>query len=94
MNFREFAALKTGDKIENPMAPNSVAEVVEVTDSGVRIMWSGTSTRFFYSVQSTAWMHWTYAPRDCTAGPCYREDCRQGDRCLYVATAAKGATAS
>lgn len=58
MNLKEFAALKVGDKIENPMAPGSVAEVVETADSGVRIAWNSNPTRFFYSVQSTAWMHW------------------------------------
>lgn len=61
MNLKEFAALKAGDKIENPMMPGSVAEVVETTDNGVRIRWLGTETRFFYSVNSTAWMHWSKA---------------------------------
>lgn len=59
MNIREFAALKVGDKIMNPMNHGNVAEVVETSDSGVRICWQGSQTRFFYSVNSTAWMHWS-----------------------------------
>lgn len=64
MNIREFAALKVGDKVEIPMNPGSIGEIVECTDSGVRLVWGGrhavpSETRFFYSVNSTAWMHWT-----------------------------------
>lgn len=61
MNMQEFAALKVGDKIENPMSPGSTAEVVETTDTGVRIVWGARhphETRFYYSANSTAWMHW------------------------------------
>lgn len=58
MNLQEFAALKPGDKVENHFA-HTRAEVVEATDSGVRVKWSETSPSFFYSVQGTAWMHWS-----------------------------------
>lgn len=85
MNLKEFAALKIGDKIENLMA-DSKGEVVEVDASGVRVCWGWKTdapgaTRH-YSVNTTIWMHWSYAPRDCASGPCYREDCRRGDQCL------------
>lgn len=80
MNLEEFAALKPGDKIENG-TNNSPGEVVEANASGVRLVWgprSDRETRFFYSVQSTAWMQWNYAPLDCVNGPCRRDDCRRG----------------
>jgi len=95
MTLQEFAALKVGDKIENLMS-NSRGVVSEVTDSGVRVQWSRNDqvTRiddvmaFTYTVNSTAWMHWTYAPRDCVSGPCYREDCRRSDKCVVHEVAA------
>lgn len=59
MNTKEFAALKVGDKIVNPMGDlGGVAEVVETTDKGVKIRWAHSTVAFFYSVNSTAWMHW------------------------------------
>ena len=58
MNLQEFAALKVGDTVENPMTSGDAGKVVGVTDSGVRIEWSEGSTPFFYSVNTTAWMHW------------------------------------
>jgi hypothetical protein len=86
MNVQEFAVLKAGDKIENPMS-HSRGEVVEANAKGVAVRWfgvgmAGAGTIRHYSAQSTIWFHWSYAPRDCTAGPCYREDCRRGDQCL------------
>lgn len=85
MNLEEFAALEIGDKIDNPMSQSS-GTVTERTQDGVRVRWGegtpGRNVLFTYTVNSTAWMHWTYAPRDCTSGPCYREDCRRGDQCL------------
>lgn len=62
MNIKEFAALKPGDKIENA-APggSSVGEVVEATDSGVRVVWGPRHDHeklFFYSVVGTAWYQW------------------------------------
>lgn len=60
MNLQEFAALKVGDKIENPQN-GSTGAIVEVTDSGVRVVWGerhDKETRFFYSVNTTAWMGW------------------------------------
>lgn len=72
MNMQEFAALKVGDKIENPMN-GSTGEVTATSDGGVRVVWgrrmfaqAAPSTSFFYSVQSTAWMHWRKAEN---AGP-------------------------
>jgi hypothetical protein len=62
MNLEQFAALKAGDAIENPMN-GSRGEVVQVAAGGVRVVWGGaepnTANQFFYSVQSTAWTHWT-----------------------------------
>lgn len=63
MNLQEFAALKTGDKIENAMSV-SQGEVTEVTQAGVRVRWGvaaqlGADVTFTYSVQSTAWFHWS-----------------------------------
>lgn len=58
MNLQQFAALKPGDKISNPMG-NSAGVVVSVSDSGVRVRWEPATMDFFYSVNSTAWMHWT-----------------------------------
>lgn len=62
MNLQEFAALKAGDKIENPMlGGSSPGEVVEASDSGVRVVWGARNEheqKFFYSVVGTAWMNW------------------------------------
>ena len=67
MNINEFAALKVGDKIENPSHGGaSVGEVVETTPSGVRIVWGprhDRETKFFYSVVGTAWMQWSKVKR-------------------------------
>lgn len=58
MNMQEFAALKVGDKIKNPM--NGSAGVVSgVTDSGIRVQWGASAVEFYYSANSTAWMHWS-----------------------------------
>lgn len=63
MTLKEFAALKPGSKIENP-STGSNGEVVEATDSGVRVVWGDRhahETRFFYSVVGTTWMNWVIA---------------------------------
>ncbi len=62
MNVQEFSALKVGDEIENVML-SSKGVVSEVTDRGVRIAWEGgrSAVTYLYSVQSTAWMHWSKA---------------------------------
>jgi hypothetical protein len=64
MNTQEFAALKIGDKIENPMTHNH-GVVTETTDTGVRVRWGdgspGNNVSFMYPLQSTAWMHWCKA---------------------------------
>ncbi len=54
MNIKEFAALKVGDKISNPatgpVEPKGQGEIVEATDSGVRVVWGprhDRETKFF-----------------------------------------------
>jgi hypothetical protein len=71
MNLQEFAALKAGDKIENPMS-GSAGEVVEVDAKGVRVRWdnTGSSVTWHYGVNSTAWMHWSKAEK--AEKPCGR----------------------
>lgn len=63
MNIQEFVALTVGDKVSNTVSGStSIGEVTSVTPSGVRVVWGkrhATETPFFYSVQTTAWMHWT-----------------------------------
>jgi hypothetical protein len=71
MNTEEFAALKQGDQIDNPMSGGR-GEVVTVDATGVRISWLGAGRQtpdagtptWHYSVNSTAWMHWTKAEPD------------------------------
>lgn len=58
MNLQEFAALKVGDEIENPMT-HSHGVVSHLTNNGVRVRWGEGDTFFFYPVNSTAWMHWS-----------------------------------
>lgn len=61
MNLKEFAALKKGDKIENPMS-QSAGEVADVTPLGVKLRWNGgdpSAITFTYTVNSTAWFHWS-----------------------------------
>ena len=63
MNIKEFAALKAGDKIDNPSTGSS-GEVVEAADSGVRVVWGARGEhehKFFYSVVGTSWMNWVKA---------------------------------
>jgi hypothetical protein len=70
MNIKEFGALKAGDHVENGMNNNCRGEVIETTDSGVRVVWGprhDRETKFFYSVQSTAWMHWSKAEAELPA---------------------------
>lgn len=62
MNLQQFAALKAGDKVCNNMFGERPPGVVTETNStGVRVSWGGTATTFEYSVQSTAWFHWSLA---------------------------------
>ncbi len=68
MNLQEFAALKPGDQISNPMG-NSRGEVASTDTTGVRIRWLAAgmvaedappqAPTWHYSVNSTAWMHWS-----------------------------------
>lgn len=65
MNVQEFAALKAGDQIENPMS-HSRGEVVSADKTGVAVRWhgvgqNGAGTIRHYSVQSTIWFHWSKA---------------------------------
>jgi hypothetical protein len=64
MNMQEFATLKVGDKIDNPMVPKSRGEVSSVTSAGVKIRWDTSMLDWLYTVQSTAWMHWSKAVED------------------------------
>lgn len=64
MNLHEFAALKPGDEIENPMS-GSRGRITEAKRDGVMVAWGwnnrptpATAPTFFYSVNSTAWTHW------------------------------------
>lgn len=62
MNIKEFAALKVGDKIENPAMGLGRGEVIECTSSGVHVVWGprhDRETKFFYSVVGTAWTQWS-----------------------------------
>lgn len=59
MTLQEFAALKPGDKVTNPMQGSS-GEVTEISEAGVRVAWGGAhAVTFTYGVGSTAWMHWS-----------------------------------
>ena len=65
MTLKEFAALKVGDKITNPMS-SSAGEVTAVDDKGVHVRWGNIcgespkdSVTRHYSVASTIWMHWS-----------------------------------
>ena len=60
MNLQEFAALKEGDAIEYPMG-GGIGTITVVEKTGVRVRWGDSlhSPTFFYSVQGTAWFHWT-----------------------------------
>lgn len=66
MNLQGFAALKKGDKIDNNFqGSTNTGEVTEVSASGVRVVWGARHSRemaFFYSVSTTAWMHWSKTP--------------------------------
>lgn len=69
MDVREFAALKEGDVIEHPMG-GSTGTVTAVEKMGVRVRWGESSPNaptFFYSVQGTAWFHWSRAEPPMTA---------------------------
>lgn len=73
MNLQEFAALKVGDKIENHAFGIHAGEVTAVTDRGVRVKWGGPGTTaidFFYSVQGTAWFHWSKVQEIATCDKC------------------------
>jgi hypothetical protein len=65
MNTKEFIELKENDKICNMQnGVNAVGTVVGIAADGVRVVWGERSPNekpFFYSVQTTAWMHWSKA---------------------------------
>lgn len=71
MDVREFAALKEGDVIENHMGGSfGAGTVTAVEKMGVRVRWGESSPNaptFFYSVQGTAWFHWSRAEPPMTA---------------------------
>lgn len=57
MTLQEFAALKEGDTVDNPMT-GSKGTVTEVTPRGVKVRWGGT-VQYAYPSVTTAWMHWS-----------------------------------
>jgi hypothetical protein len=58
MNVKEFAALKAGDRIVNPMAGTSGC-VTDTDGGGVTVRWDGSELTRRYGAVTTAWMHWT-----------------------------------
>ena len=70
MNLQEFAALKEGDVIENRTSGTvSIGTVTSVEKFGVRVRWgdSPQAPTFFYSVQGTAWFHWSKVEPEATS---------------------------
>jgi hypothetical protein len=57
MNIKEFAALKAGDHISNPMACTA-GNVTETDGGGVTVRWDGSELTRYYSAITTAWTHW------------------------------------
>lgn len=58
MNIKEFAALKTGDRIANPMA-GTAATVTDTDGGGITVRWDGSELTRYYGAVTTAWTHWT-----------------------------------
>lgn len=60
MNINEFSSLRPGDKIENLML-GTKGVVSSITPGSVGVRWGpiADSTEFTYTLQSTAWMHWS-----------------------------------
>jgi hypothetical protein len=70
MDVQEFSKLKVDDVIRNEMS-GSNGVIVEVEGMGVRVRWlafydpaviqhpGASSPTWFYSVQGTAWFHWS-----------------------------------
>lgn len=72
MNLQEFAKLKTGDRVRNDMS-GSRGEVVDTDSHGVRVRWGVGSEKnstptWHYSVQSTAWFHWSVVEPEVSPG--------------------------
>jgi len=62
MNVQEFAKLKAGDRVES--MNGGVGTITETTGTGIRVCWGEPgSTTFAFSINSTAWMHWTVMDR-------------------------------
>lgn len=64
MNIKQFAELKVGDAIYNPMSQSRGA-VTKVEPMGVNVRWGdgtpGRDVSYYYTVQGTAWFHWERA---------------------------------
>lgn len=60
MNVQEFSKLKTGDKVFNGLT-NSTGRVIKETAGGVYVAWgdSKDDQARYFSVQGTAWFHWS-----------------------------------
>jgi hypothetical protein len=70
MDVQEFSKLRVDDVIRNEMS-GSNGIVVAVESMGVRVRWGdaalavpGITPTFFYSVQGTAWFHWSKVAQD------------------------------
>jgi hypothetical protein len=61
MNIKEFAALKAGDRIVNPMAGTAGTVTYGRHGAGITVRWDGSELTHYYSVVTTAWTHWTRA---------------------------------
>ena len=67
MNLQEFAELKEGDRVVNGLT-QSTGTVTERRSDGVKVRWGdgqpGHTVEFFFSVNTTAWFHWTRVDED------------------------------
>jgi hypothetical protein len=66
MNIQQFAALKVGDKVDNPMN-GSRGEVTKVQERGVSVAWGGNALDFYYPVEGNTWLHWELVPAEPTS---------------------------
>jgi hypothetical protein len=64
MNIKEFAALKVGDRIANPMA-GTAGTVTDTDEGGITVRWDGTDNSLtrYYGAVTTAWMHWAVSSK-------------------------------
>ncbi len=53
MNIKEFAALKAGDRVANPMACTA-GTVTDTDGGGITVRWDGSVVTRYYSAVTTA----------------------------------------